>query len=104
MGADSPWNLAGPGQAQSPAAQRRPGATFTGIERDEAGDLAVTELMEAYFDYCPSRGWEPLPSPAAQAQLPTLMLELFRVSRRHDIKRGTNVRGFKGVRLKQEAN
>jgi putative DNA primase/helicase len=74
------------------------------IERDEAGDLAVTELMEAYFDYCPSRGWEPLPSPAAQAQLPTLMLELFRVSRRHDIKRGTNVRGFKGVRLKEEAN
>jgi hypothetical protein len=67
------------------------------VERREGADLAVSEIMEAYFDFCPTQSWEPLPAPAVSSQLPTLMLDLFRVSRRHDIKRGTNVRGFKGV-------
>jgi hypothetical protein len=74
------------------------------VERREDSDLAVSEIMEAYYDFCPTRGWEALPSTAAQGQLPNLMLELFRVYRRHDIKRGTNVRGFKGVGLKEGVN
>jgi hypothetical protein len=74
------------------------------VERRENSDLAVSEIMEAYYDFCPTRGWEALPSTAAQGQLPNLMLELYRVYRRHDIKRGTNVRGFKGVALKEGVN
>jgi P4 family phage/plasmid primase-like protien len=74
------------------------------LERREDADMAVSEIMEAYYDFCPMRGWEALPSTAAQGQLPNLMLELFRLSRRNDIKRGTHVRGFKGVALKEGVN
>jgi phage/plasmid-associated DNA primase len=74
------------------------------LERREDADMAVSEIMEAYYDFCPMRGWEALPSTAAQGQLPNLMLELFRLSRRNDIKRGTHVRGFKGVTLKEGVN
>jgi P4 family phage/plasmid primase-like protien len=74
------------------------------LDRREDADLSVNEIMEAYYDFCPMRGWEALPSTAAQGQLPNLMLELFRLSRRNDIKRGTHVRGFKGVALKEGVN
>jgi P4 family phage/plasmid primase-like protien len=74
------------------------------VERREDSDLAKSEIMEAYYDFCPTRGWEALPSSAIAAQMNTLMLEFFRVSQRNDIKRGTNVRGFKGVGLKEGVN
>jgi P4 family phage/plasmid primase-like protien len=74
------------------------------VERREGADLAKSEIMEAYYDFCPTRGWEALPSSVIAAQMNTLMLEFFRVSQRNDIKRGTNVRGFKGVGLKEGVN
>ena len=74
------------------------------LERREDADLAKSEIEEAYAEFCPSRGWEALPSTAVRGQLNNLMLELFGLSQRHDIKRGTNVRGFKGVALKEGVN
>ena len=74
------------------------------LERNEDADLSVNEIMEAYYDFCPMRGWEALPSTAVKGQLNNLMLELFRLSQRHDIKLVTHVRGFKGVALKEGVN
>lgn len=74
------------------------------LERRENADLAKSEIEEAYAEFCPSCGWEALPSTAVRGQLNNLMLELFGLSQRHDIKRGTNVRGFKGVALKEGVN
>lgn len=73
------------------------------VEKQDGGSISVAEIMESYFEFCPGRGWEPLTPQQAQAQLPHLMLELFRVSRRNDIKRGTSVRGFSGVGFKAGA-
>jgi hypothetical protein len=70
------------------------------VERREEADLSVAQIVETYFEFCPERGWEPLTAQQTQAQLTHLMLEIFRVSRRNDIKRGTNVRGFAGVGFK----
>jgi putative DNA primase/helicase len=68
---------------------------------DEFRNVTVTELVEAYALYCPERKWRALPITEVQAHLETLMLELFGVTKRHDIKRGErNQRGFSGVLLK----
>jgi len=74
------------------------------LERRADADMAASEIVEAYYDFCPMRGWEALPSTVVKGQLNHLMLEIFRLSQRHDIKRGTNVRGFKGVALKEGVN
>lgn len=66
-------------------------------------DVTVSEIIEAYVDFCDRMGWAPLLENAVQRQLPDVMLDLFRASRRQVIKRdGRSQRGFKGVLLKKE--
>jgi putative DNA primase/helicase len=65
------------------------------------GDLSVNEIVEAYAEFCPERGWNPLPITEVQRSLEGLMLELFHVTKSHCIKRNDrSVRGFFGVRFK----
>jgi P4 family phage/plasmid primase-like protien len=65
---------------------------------DENRDVTVTELVEAYAAYCPERKWQALPITEVQSNLETLMLEMFGVTKRHDIKRNDkSQRGFNGV-------
>ena len=65
---------------------------------DEYRDVTVTELVEAYAAYCPERKWQALPITEVQSNLETLMLEVFGVTKRHDIKRNDkSQRGFNGV-------
>ena len=65
---------------------------------DEHRDVAVTELVEAYAAYCPERKWQALPITEVQSNLETLMLEIYGVTKRHDIKRNDkSQRGFNGV-------
>ena len=72
---------------------------------DEYGDVSVTELVEAYAAYCPERKWQAMPITEVHAKLETLMLDLFGVTKRHDVKRKEkNQRGFGGVRLKGAEN
>ncbi len=67
---------------------------------DETADATVTELVEAYAAYCPERKWQAMPITEVHAKLETLMLDLFGVTKRHDVKRNDkNQRGFGGVRL-----
>jgi putative DNA primase/helicase len=64
-------------------------------------DLTVSELVEAYAAYCPERRWQPLPITEVQNKLEGLMLELFGVTKRHDVKRNDkNQRGFSGVKFR----
>src|SRR5207248_8872312 len=71
------------------------------IERGEGDSLAVDEIMEEYADFCPERGWQPLSITEVRSSLEALMLELFRVTKSHSVRREDKcVRGFWGVRFK----
>jgi putative DNA primase/helicase len=67
----------------------------------EGVDLSVSEVVEAYAAFCPEMGWKAMPITEVYGSLEGLMLELFRVTKSHSIKRdGKSVRGFFGVTLK----
>ena len=71
------------------------------VERAEGSDLSVNEIVEAYAAFCPEKGWRPMPITEVHDSLEGLMLELFRVTKSHSIKRdGKSVRGFFGVAFK----
>jgi hypothetical protein len=60
--------------------------------------LTVAEIIRAYAHYCPDKGWDPMMDTEIATQLPSLMLELFRTAKAHDIKRdGRSHRGFRDV-------
>jgi putative DNA primase/helicase len=63
--------------------------------------LTVEEITTEYVDDCVnSKHWEPTPSTQVEKQLPTLMLEVFGVTKSHDIRRnGKHKRGFWNVRF-----
>jgi putative DNA primase/helicase len=68
---------------------------------DTYGDVTVTELVEAYAAYCPERRWQPMPVTEVHNKLEGLMLELFGVTKSHDIERNDkNQRGFSRVKFK----
>jgi putative DNA primase/helicase len=72
------------------------------LVKDGIGDVSVSEIIETYSAYCPERRWQPMPITEIQDKLEGLMLELFGVTKRHDIKRNEkNQRGFVGVSLKE---
>lgn len=71
------------------------------VEKDEVQDLSVTEIVEAYAEYCPSKGWNAKPLTVVHKELEGLMLALFGTSKAQSINReGKSVRGFRRVRLK----
>jgi len=66
-------------------------------------DLTSDEIVRAYANYCPEMGWEALTETVIARQLPSLMLELFRTTKAHDIQRdGRNRRGFRDVAFKEQ--
>jgi putative DNA primase/helicase len=68
---------------------------------DQYGDVTSNEIVETYAAYCPEHRWRPLPITEVQNKLEGLMLELFGVTKRHDIKRDEkSQRGFSGVKLR----
>jgi hypothetical protein len=71
------------------------------VTRHEYLDLSVQEIVEAYAQFCPEKGWDPLPITEIQRGLEGLMLEIFHVSKSHSVTReGHAVRGFSQVTLK----
>ena len=67
--------------------------------------MTVTELVEGYGAYSPERKWQPLPITEVHNKLEGLMLELFGVTKRHDVKRDDrNQRGFSGVKFLTEGD
>jgi phage/plasmid-associated DNA primase len=70
------------------------------IAADSSGDLTVAEIVEGYAAYCPERKWQALPITEVQNKLEGMMLELFGVTKRHDIeRREKSHRGFSGVKF-----
>jgi phage/plasmid-associated DNA primase len=68
------------------------------IETVPGRNLTVDEIIEAYADFCPEMGWNPLAITEIQRELPSLMLDKFRTIRAQDIQRdGKSKRGFRNV-------
>jgi hypothetical protein len=65
-------------------------------------DLTVSEIVQAYAEFCPTRGWNPMSITVVERDLPGLMLELFHVVKVHSISRigSPQQRGFNHVRFK----
>ncbi len=73
------------------------------VERTDDESLTTSELVERYAEYCPDRGWDPLPVTAIHRQLESLMLELFQVCRSNSVQRdGKAQKGFRGVTFKPQ--
>ena len=71
------------------------------VVSDENGGLSVSEIEEAYAEYCPSMKWNPKPITVVRKELEGLMLELFRTAKSNSISReGKGVKGYRKVRLK----
>ena len=74
------------------------------VVKQEHSDLTVSEIEEAYADYCPRKGWNPKHITAIRRELEGLVLELFGKTKAHSIKRdGKGQRGFRGLALKGES-
>jgi P4 family phage/plasmid primase-like protien len=73
------------------------------VVQDENADLSTTEIVEAYAEYCPVKGWNPKPITVIYRELESLMLELFGTSKSHSIKRDDkSTKGFRRVAFKGE--
>ena len=71
------------------------------VERSADATVTVSELVQGYAEFCPERGWDPLPITTIHRQLESLMLELFQVCRSNSVARGgKSQKGFRGVALK----
>lgn len=71
------------------------------VERRPGSDLTANEIIEAYAEYCPEKGWTALPITLVQRQLESLILELFGTVKVNDIRRNDrNQRGFRSVAWK----
>jgi len=70
------------------------------VELASGFNLATSEIIEKYAGYCSEQGWN-MTMRKTEEQLPELMMELFQVSRSHNVPHGeTRVRGYRGVRFK----
>ena len=75
--------------------------SFTVPVSDEDGDLSVSEIEEAYAEYCSSRKWHPKPNTIVRTDLEQLMLELFQTAKSNSISRhGKSAKGYRKVKLK----
>ena len=57
------------------------------VMRSDTGDLTVSEIIQSYAEYCPMKGWNPMPITVIQRQVEALMLELFQTVKAHCIER-----------------
>lgn len=79
------------------------------VVQDEEADLSTTEIVEAYAEYCPLKGWNPKPITIIHRELESLMLELFGTSKSNSIirkdedsQKEKSYRGFRRVAFKDK--
>lgn len=71
------------------------------VEKGEGCDLTVGEIVHAYADYCPAKGWVPKPPTIIFSELEALMLKLFQTPKSNSIRReNKDQKGFRRVRFK----
>jgi P4 family phage/plasmid primase-like protien len=75
------------------------------LVRHEHGDVTTGEISQAYAEYCADKGWNALPTAIVERTLPDIMLDLFHVTKSHDIERNgkKSNRGWRRARLKAES-
>lgn len=67
------------------------------------GDVTSSELVEGYCRFCDERGWNPLPGRKVENDLPDVVLEVHRVTKRNDIQRdGKSKKGFMGLQIMED--
>lgn len=70
------------------------------VSKSETEDLTVNEIVQAYAEYCPAKGFNPLPVTIIQRQIEGLMLELFQAVKVGSIQReGHSAKGFRHVQF-----
>ncbi len=75
------------------------------VEANDLSDLSVQELIEAYAEYCPTKGWHAKPVTVIQREIESLMLEFFHTCKSNSIRRDDKwARGFRKVRFKNRRN
>jgi len=63
-------------------------------------NLTTNEIVEAYAEYCPQMGWDPLPITTIHKQIESLMLEEFQSAKSGSVERnGKDQKGFRNVAL-----
>lgn len=63
-------------------------------------DVTTSELVEAYYQFCDARGWDPLSGRKVENDLPDVILEIHRVTKRNDVERdGKSKKGFGGLQI-----
>ena len=74
------------------------------VEQAPDSDLTVSEIVEAYAQYCPGRRWKAMPITVVHDQLEGLMLELFGTAKSNSLERNGKKahRGFRRVRFKNQ--
>ena len=71
------------------------------VVSDDDSDLSVSEIEEAYAEYCPKKKWHPKPITIVRKDLEQLMLELFQTAKSNSISRhGKGAKGYRKVKLK----
>ena len=72
------------------------------LARHEHDNVTSAEISQAYAEFCADKGWNALPTSVVERTLPDLMLELFHVTKSHDLERNgkKSNRGWRGVQLK----
>jgi P4 family phage/plasmid primase-like protien len=71
------------------------------LERNEQDNVTSAEISQAYAEFCADKGWNALSSAVVERTLQDLMLEMFHVTKSHDIERDgkKSNRGWRRVRL-----
>jgi len=70
------------------------------LSRSDDTDVSVEELTQAYAAFCTDKRWSPLDINEVTGQLPDLLLQIYGVTKRHDIRRyGKSVRGYSGIAI-----
>ena len=72
------------------------------LEQHAYGDVTTSEITQGYAEFCADKGWNALPTAIVERTLPDLMLDVFHVTKSHDIERNgkKSNRGWRRVRLK----
>lgn len=70
------------------------------VENHEHSDLSISEIVEAYAQFCPEKRWNSKPITVIHREMEGLMLELFGSSKSNSIVRsGKDAKGFRRVRF-----
>jgi P4 family phage/plasmid primase-like protien len=75
-----------------------------GVVAQERGRVTSERLLEAYTQYCQTRGWHALPAHTVERQMPDAMMEIHHAAKSNDLVTGTSnsQRGYRRFVVREE--